>query len=296
MHERYIYSVDKGISLGILLGTLQTSLLLLSNDIEKLLAMHTGIEHIDIVFSKALGKKAFKNSEDNINNSLTSITRIETETDTYNTHVELVNKQIAETMKFYNNVPYLKPINKSNLITYLNERFSKNYQINESQRLANEVLNLKIKQLIQESFESIYTIGEYFLQLNKDIHIPLSKKYSIGFEEAVAILSIGSSETAVFVSGRTIELMINDLLIQEVKQSKIVDFDLKNTKLENKIGKLKGTSLINEKEYHILQKLKFDRNDFGHPFDRDISFNEAKRIILDSIDLAILLEKRLITK
>ena len=115
----------------------------------------------------------------------------------------------------------------------------------------------------------------------------------MGFKEAMAILSIGCSETAVFVTGRTIESLINDLLTNEIKKSTTHPIDIKNTKLECKIGILKGISVIQEKEFHILQKLKFDRNDFGHPFENKISFNDAKIIILEAIGLTKILEKRL---
>ena len=104
---------------------------------------------------------------------------------------------------------------------------------------------------------------------------------------------MGCSETAVFVTARTIEGLIDDLLLRSISKGKVKDFDLKNTKLENKIGKLKAISLIEEKEFHILQKLKFDRNDFGHPFERQISFTEAKRIIMDALDLIKILENKL---
>ena len=39
--------------------------------------------------------------------------------------------------------------------------------------------------------------------------------------------------------------------------------------------------------------MKFDRNDFGHPFDRITNYDEAKRIILDASDLIRILENRL---
>lgn len=192
-------------------------------------------------------------------------------------------------MDFFPNIPYVESIDEKNLIIYLNQRFLKKYENEESQGLANENLNLKIISLLDKPANSILNIRNFFDGVMDDIRPNFSGKYEKGFREARAILSIGCSETAVFVIGRTIESLINNLL-----KSNISETDLRNIKgLENKIGKLKSISIIGEKEFHILQKLKFDRNDFGHPFDREISFEEAKRIILDACDLARMLEGKI---
>lgn len=279
-----------GMSMGFLLGMLNFQLEHLISKVGALGYRHNMLENINIIFEEELSGR----EKDDVNKNLAIIINLEKFVDNFNKSIEHFNKKVLENMSSYPKLPILKTINKKELLLQLNRRFLKSYNAKESQELANEVLDLKIISLINESVTSIINFKDFFSDLNKDIDINVSKKYVRGFREAEIVLSWGCFETAVFVAGRTIESLINDLLINEIKKSNIETFDLKNTKLETKIGKLKGISIISEKEFHILQKLKFDRNDFGHPFDRDISFNEAKRIILDALDLAKDLEKKLV--
>ena len=240
------------------------------------------------------GERLSGENEEEVNKNLSDIKQIETFIDHFNERVINFNENNLKRMSFYYpNLSPLKTIDKEKLLSQLNKRFLKSYKERDSQELANEVLDLNIISIIKESINPILNFDESVSDLFKDFDIKLSEKYVRGFTEAKIILSVGCSETAVFVVGRTIETLIDDLLINEMKKSNIQEMDLKNTKLESKIGRLKGISVINDKEFHILQRLKFDRNDFGHPFDRDVSFDEAKRIILDALDLAIALENKL---
>ncbi|MBR9705306.1 DUF4145 domain-containing protein [Candidatus Pacearchaeota archaeon] len=289
--ERYGYGIEDGIIIGHTLGMLYSQLVELIAKIGELSTKHNMIESINIL----AGEELAGNDDEEVNKNLPNIKQIITSVNIFNKNIGNFNKNNLKRMSsYFPNLPPLKIVDKKELLTQLNKRFLKSYRGEESQKLANEVLDLKIISILNEPANSILNLRKSFSDLFKDININLSKKYTRGFKEARIILSTGCSETAVFVVGRTIETIINDLLINEIKKSKIQKMDLKNTKLENKIGKLKGVSIISDKEFHILQRLKFDRNDFGHPFDREVSFNEAKRIILDALDLAMTLEKKLV--
>ena len=288
--ERYGYGIEDGITIGFSLGMLHSQITELANRIINLRNKHNMIEHINILAGEELSGE----DEEEVKKNLPIIKQIEAFVDNFNKNIKFFNDNNLKRMSFYfPDLSPLKSINKEELLLQLNRRFLKSYKKRESQELANEVLDLKIASGINEPINSILNFQKSISDLFKDFDIKLSKKYVRGFLEAKIILSAGCSETAVFVAGRTIESLVDDLLINEIKKSNLEEFDLKITKLENKIGKLKGISIIDDKEFHILQKLKFDRNDFGHPFDRDVSFSEAKRIILDALDLAIILEKKL---
>ena len=285
------YGIEDGITIGFTLGILHSQLVEFMNKIGELKYRHNMVESINMLAGEMLSGK----DNEEINKNLPSIKQIEIFADSFNKHIKYFNNNNLKRMSFYfQNLPSLKKIDKKELLLQLNKRFLKSYKEKDSQELANEVLDLKIMSIIKESINSILNFKKFISDLFQDFDIKLSKKYVRGFLEAKIILSVGCSETAVFVAGRTIETLIDDLLINEVRKSNIQKMDLKTTKLENKIGKLKGISVISDKEFHILQRLKFDRNDFGHPFDRNVSFNEAKRIILDALDLAIALERKLV--
>jgi len=287
---RFGYGIEDGMTIGFTLGILHSQLMELVNNIEALRHRHNMIETIN----RLAGEELSGENEGEAKKNLPHIKQIETFVESFNKHIKYFNDNNLKRMSsYFPNLPLLKTINKEGLLLQLNKRFLKGYKEKDSQSLANEVLNLKIMSFINEPINSILNFKEFISDLFKDINIKLSKKYVRGFLEAEIILSTGCSETAIFVAGRTIESLIDDLLIDEIKKSNIKKIDLKTTKLENKIGKLKGISVINDKEFHILQRLKFDRNDFGHPFDREVSFSEAKRMILDALDLAIILEKKL---
>lgn len=289
--ERYVYGIQDGMIMGFTLGMLYYQITELTNRIRVLRSKHNMIERINIV----MGGELSGEDEEEVKKNLPIIKKIKAFVDDLNKHIKFFNDENLKRMSFYfPNLPPLKLINKEELALQLNRRFLKSYKKRDSQELANEVLDLKIISCIDEPVNSILNFQKSIKDLFGDIDIKLPKKYARGFLEAKIILSTGCSETAVFVVGRTIETLINDLLINEIKKSNLKEFDLKTTKLENKIGKLKGISIIDEKEFHILQKLKFDRNDFGHPFNREVSFSEAKRIILDALNLAIILEKKLV--
>lgn len=289
MGKRKYYSIGFCISFGTILGNLNAQLMSLTNKVKTMGFKHNFLETIDML----AGEKLVEKNDGYIEHNLKNIIEIQKIVDSFNEAVKKFNKKLLEDMDFFPNLPRLQFIDKEDLLLQLNRRFLKKYKDKESQKLADEVLDLKIIFLLDKTTNSILNLENFFLNLMDDVNFDMPKKYARGFREARAILSIGCSETAVFVVGRTIETLIDDLLISEIKKSNIQEIDLKNTKLENKIGKLKGISLIGNKEFHLLQKLKFDRNDFGHPFDKEISFNESKRIILDAFDLIKTLEKKL---
>lgn len=289
MKKRNYYTIGFSILFGTILGSLRIQLANIRNMVNSMSSKHNILETIDIL----AGEKLIENNEEDVKSTLERIKKIQQNVDYFNEAVKKFNKIVLEDIDFFPNLPNLQFIDQKNLLLNLNQRFLKKYKNKESQGLANEVLNLKIISLLNQVTNSISDIEKFFLNLMDDINIDISEKYKRGFREARAILSIGCSETAVFVIGRTIETLIDDLLINEIKKSNIQKIDLKKIKLGNKIGKLKGISIIEDKEFHMLSKLKFDRNDFGHPFDREISFDEAKRIILDAFDLIKILEKKL---
>ncbi len=289
MKKRKHYTIGFNISLGSLFGSLKDQLMQLAGRVESMSLKHHFLESIDIIF----GKELVENSNKDIEPNLKEIEKIQKIINSFNESIKILNKRLLDEMGFFPNLPILQSIEQEVFLSQLNQRFLKKYKDEEPQKLADELLALKIFSCLEKAIQSILDIERFFLNLTKEIKIDTSEKYANGFEEAKAILSIGCSETAVFVVGRTIETLINDLLINEINKSNIQKIDLKKISLEDKIGKLKGINIIEEKEFHILQKLKFDRNDFGHPFDKEISFDEAKRIILDASNLTKILEKKM---
>ena len=249
--ERYGYGIQDGITIGFTLGMLHSKITELTNRIKDLRNKHNMIENINILAGEELSGE----DEEEVNKNLPIIKQTEAFVDDFNKHIKFFNDNNLKRMSFYfPNLPPLKLINKEDLLLQLNRRFLKSYKKKDSQELANEVLDLKIISSINEPIKSILNFQKSVSNLFNDIDIKLSKKYVRGFLEAKIILSSGCSETAVFVVGRTIESLINDLLINEIKKSNLKEFPLKTTKLEKKIGKLKGISIIDDKEFHILQK------------------------------------------
>lgn len=113
----------------------------------------------------------------------------------------------------------------------------------------------------------------------------LNKKYRESIKEAINIRSMRYPLTSIFVCGRTIETILDDLIKKAIKNKKIGRVNLRRTRYEDKIGKLKGIKIIDDKTFHELNSIRIDRNETGHPIKNERLRDENKVIIDNSIIL-----------
>jgi hypothetical protein len=113
------------------------------------------------------------------------------------------------------------------------------------------------------------------------------KEYQQDLFQCLDIYLMGYKSTAILVLGRTFEKVFTVwglLLIEKGKLAKKKE-DFSDMSLENMFGLFKSRKLITEREWHLLSKLRLDRNVGGHYISdkdallRKVSEDEAEATI-----------------
>jgi hypothetical protein len=176
----------------------------------------------------------------------------------------------------------------------INERFENKLRDQKSQELANENLRLKLQQLVQFTQKSVTDFISHLDEEKRFEKIKsIGKKYVNGVDESIDLFSCGFYNISIFIMGKTIESVINDLLKKLIKTRKIENLNLDEVKYKDKIGILKGSKLINEKLFLDLNVVRIDRNYIGHPSRKNFSRNENKIAISKGLLLINELQKKL---
>jgi len=193
-------------------------------------------------------------------------------------------KFINHGIKFTEKKERIKLISRVALLKLINSRFLAIYKDEESGKLGNENLGIKITQHLTRVRESVADFIKSIDNDRENLKLNgVSEKYWEHLNEAIDIYSIGYHRTSVFVAGRTIEGAVDDILRAMIKSGKIKNINLRSTKFDSKIGMLKANGLIEEKLFHDLNSIKFDRNDTGHPVAVTMSKDENEIFIKRSI-------------
>lgn len=107
---------------------------------------------------------------------------------------------------------------------------------------------------ILDNYVETFKIGEYDTSYKKDLH------------QMADIYVMGYKSTAVLVLGRVFEKLFTlwgHSLIEEGKLSKTKE-EFDELRFENILGLFKSRQLLNDKDWHVLSKLRLDRNVGGH--------------------------------
>ena len=185
-------------------------------------------------------------------------------------------------------------VSRKILLNLVKDRFTVVYKSEESQKLANENLKIKINNHLSLVKKSVMDLVQSVDDDNKDIDFSgINEEYWEELNEARDMYSVGYHRTSVFVLGRTIERTTNDifklLIRKRIKSVKEIP-----DKFDAKIGILKSKEIIDEKLFHELSTLKIDRNDTGHPVVRSISREENELILKKTVLLLKKLQKVLL--
>lgn len=252
----------------------------LKRTIDEHLMLHNLYEHFKV-----------DDTEKNIQENISRLEKI------VDVEVKEINKMIKAANRIFTNTVWKKklpPVNQKELNKLFKIRFKEIYNNEVSQKLSNENFRIKLNKILTELQESF---SDFFETVDKEYSFEgfekLEKKYREGINSAIGIFSIASFRTSIFVVGRTIEDILDDLLRLSIKTKKLKRFSIPNTRYEDKIGRLKSVGVIDEKLFHDLNSIRIDRNKSGHPLRRKFSFEEAKITISKGVEILLKLQKKL---
>lgn len=208
-----------------------------------------------------------------------------------------INRQIKAGNKLLNLIKFSKsiqPIDFLAIKSVIDERFKEIFKERRPQEISNQNLKLKLSDIISKTSKSIFDLTEYAKQ--KETFEGLKKiniKYSEGIEEAIDIYSFGHHNTSLFILGKTLEMVLDDLLRKLMKEKRMKRIFLNKTKYVSKIGILKESRLIDERLFHELNTIRIDRDNTGHPTKRKCTPEECENTITRVILIISQLEKKL---
>ena len=207
-------------------------------------------------------------------------------------HINKMIKGLNMIGTVFKNKHKVELIDKKELFKIIKERFLF-VADKDDVRVNNENFELKKSRILFKTRESISTymqrmdIAERFDDLSR-----LEKKHANQIKNAIDITSMGIYDIGTFTAGRAVEDCINSYLRKLFQNKKMKRFSLTEVKFVDKIGKLKGANIINEKLYHDLSSVRISRNDSGHPVKTRFTRTDA----IEAINLSISLVNRLSAK
>lgn len=189
----------------------------------------------------------------------------------------------------------IKKLSFDDLYRILNDRFGTILNVKSHQSLGNENFRMKLHLVFYGVTKSI---NEVLIFIENDSKIKefsnLKRKYKMGMIAANNIRSFGCHLESIFVVGRTIELILDDLLRKAMKENKIKKkISLRKIKYQDKIGILKNLKIIDEKSFHELNSVRIYRNETGHPIKQKYLKSESKIIIEKSVFVLDRLQRKL---
>jgi hypothetical protein len=208
-----------------------------------------------------------------------------------NEGISLANKMLKG-LDFDHKIPKLEI---TEIIDITKQRLQTMYKIEDAQELSNRHFRTKLQLILEKPGKSTQSLLDKFKaeRYIEEVESIKEDNYRVGIEQAIDVCSIGYYSAAVFIAGRTIEELINDMLAELFRLHKLKRFKLSDVKFKNKIGILLSSNQINEDMFHRLSNVRLDRNEFGHPSKRLLSKKQAHLRILLIVEIIVDLEKRL---
>jgi hypothetical protein len=215
---------------------------------------------------------------------------IELETNGINEMIKAANSILINTVSD-ERIPL---INHAELRKIFRERFDEVYTQKELRKLSNENFSIKLNRILSKSKESLQN---FLNSVDKSYYFEgfenLKNGYKDGISDAININSIAQFKDSIFVVGRTIEEGLDRILKSAIKNKKIKRISITDTKYGDKIGKLRGANIIDEKLFHELNSIRIDRNKSGHPVNKKFTVEENKFVISKGIVILLELQKKL---
>lgn len=266
------------IKIGIILQTIRSRMEHLLRSIDESLTVHNLYEHFP---TSSTQEDISKNQKEIISKVLSE--------------AKDINKMIKGSNSIIRIIEYKKKIVPLDLITLrklVRLRFKSVHAKKEAQELSNENFRLKIHRQFSKSRISI---NDFIALVEAEQEVEglskLKENYKNGINAAINIYSTGHHKTSIFVVGRTVEKVLDDLIRVAMKKGKLKRVSIPQIKYEKKIGILKTTNIINEKLFHDLSSVRIDRNKTGHPIRRIFKKDENKLVISSGINLILRLQK-----
>ena len=204
----------------------------------------------------------------------------------------IINKKIKVLRKICKKLQLdhtIKAVDSKKIKKIIQGRYETISKGDETVNLKDENFRIKLHSyLIHEKVKDIGELWEIFKRREKVNGVQrLNDKYKQGITEAIHINSIGYPLTAIFVVGKTIETLLDDLLKKLMDNKRIKKLKLNQIKIVDKIGLLKNSKTITEKDWHDLTSITIGRNEAGHPetdksLKKDIDYIIPKAIAIIS--------------
>jgi len=273
------YGFFAGILLGFFVNDILKNIEKLENRIVTLSLPHGMYERLEL----------YKNKKEIIKNKKPLIEEMEGGT-------EYINKNIFELNRICKKLNIkckIEKINKIGLKKIINERFDFVSADTKVVDLKQDNFRIKLQKILRDKTKEISELIKIFQNKeNFELVNKLDKEYGKGVKEAIHIYSIDYPLTSIFVVGRTVEILLDDLLKKGMQAKKIKKINLKQTKIKDKIGILKNSKIIKEKNWHDLNSIRIDRNETGHPRSDEKLKKEAQHTISKAILIISDLQKK----
>lgn len=138
--------------------------------------------------------------------------------------------------------------------------------------------NMFVSFKFYKTLDELIEVKQYFL--NKSLEFNLDKfgdKIKLQLIEVLDLFFIGYRNTSLVILGKIFEEVITRHLFELIKRKKIhkTRVEVVNMSFESKLGFMKAERIISNKDWHVISKLKSDRN-FGAHFLTLSSIRESK--------------------
>ncbi len=212
--------------------------------------------------------------------------------------VKGINKQIKGANKIFKLLKYkhqILPIDFLSIKKAINERFNESFKESKPQKISNQNLKLKLGNVISKTSKSISDLITYSRDRESfEGTDKLMERYQYLVKNAIDIYSFGHFDTSLFLLGKTLEYVLDDLIRKLIKNKRIKKIDPRKTKYVNKIGILKANKFIDERLFHELNTVRIDRDEIGHPTRKKYSSEECQNMINRVILIISQLQKKLL--
>lgn len=233
---------------------------------------------------------------------------IESSKSSYKKMISVRIKEINASIESYNESSSeifegreIKRISYPSISTEIEGAFQKQDGDQEAYNLVSPYIQQKLAAFLNSTFIKVYDdliahkieLEDYSKSFKVDT---FPEAYRDEIEQMIDIYVMGYKSTALLVLGRIFEKIMtvwgNGLIDKQIIEKTVEEF--RELRFENILGLFKGKYLISEKEWHILSKLRLDRNIGGHYLSDDdtLARNESEEEAEMTIRLALPLIKK----
>jgi len=215
---------------------------------------------------------------------------------------QAINKQVEE----YNRI--VRPINTGFLLKRIGFKykdfgklFPNNFTSKDYKKFSPHLEQL-FASILKKEFDSLINGTERYTEvihdaINNFALKSFEKRYRKHLVEMADVYILGYKSTALLILGKIFEDVVTRYLVLLRRQKKIqVNLNkIQDMRFENKLGLLKSENKISEKDWLIISKLRFDRNQGAHPINQ-LEKKELEKEAESTIRLSLLILKKYLIK